>query len=197
MDAIVAWLNGHNVTFETLIATVVLLIVASIAILILNRLTWRLLSGLEERSGISYEWLLTVTRLVTSVLWIVVALLILNLWGFSVNGLWTLLVSATAIIGVGFLAVWTMISNITASFFITVWRPFHLGHTVELLPANLKGRVIDRNMMFTVMREEGGALLQVPNNLFFQRMFRVSGSNDLSHFEKLSRAKPSTIAAQQ
>jgi small-conductance mechanosensitive channel len=106
-------------------------------------------------------------------------------------------VSAAAIIGVGFLAVWTMISNITASFFITIWRPFHPGHTVELLPENLKGRVIDRNMMFTVMREESGALLQIPNNLFFQKMFRVSRSQELSYFEKLSRAKPSAMAAHQ
>jgi small-conductance mechanosensitive channel len=43
-----------------------------------------------------------------------------------------------------------------------------LCQTIELLPENLKGRVIDRNMMFTVVREEGGTLLQIPNNLFFE-----------------------------
>ncbi|MGA7326912.1 MAG: mechanosensitive ion channel domain-containing protein, partial [Rhodomicrobium sp.] len=62
-----------------------------------------------------------------------------------------------------------MISNVTASLFITIWRPFQFGHTIELLPENLKGRVIDRNMMFTVLREEGGGRLHVPNNLFFQK----------------------------
>jgi len=31
----------------------------------------------------------------------------------------------------------------------------------------MKGRVIERNMMFTVLREDGGAALYVPNNLFF------------------------------
>jgi len=30
--------------------------------------------------------------------------------------------------------------------------------------------------MFTVLREESGSVLQIPNNLFFQKMFRVSGS---------------------
>jgi small-conductance mechanosensitive channel len=93
------------------------------------------------------------------------------------------LASVTAIVGVGFLAVWTIISNVTASLFITLWRPFHLGQTIELLPENLKGRAIDRNMMFTTLREEGGGILQVPNNLFFQKMFRVSGSRVPSEFE--------------
>jgi small-conductance mechanosensitive channel len=200
MDGVLAWLNHYNIRFETVLTTLGLLIAASIVILILNRLTWRLLRGVEQRAGVSYEALLTITRLIASIFWIVAILLILNLWGVSVSGLWTLLVSAAAVIGVGFLAVWTIISNITASFFITIWRPFHLGHTIELLPENLKGRVVDRNMMFTIVREEGGALLQIPNNLFFQKMFRVFGSRELSYFEYLenrSQAKPSGMPVNQ
>ena len=97
----------------------------------------------------------------------------LDLSGANLAGLWTPLISGAAIIGVGFfLAVWTMVSNITASLFLTIWRPFHLGATVELLPENLKGTVIDRNMMFTAVRDEEGNILQIPNNLFFQKVFR-------------------------
>jgi small-conductance mechanosensitive channel len=114
---------------------------------------------------------------------------VLNLWGISVSGVWTLLASAIAVIGVGFLAVWTMVSNVTASFFISLWRPFRLGQTVEILPEALKGRVIDRNLMFTILRDEGGNLLQVPNNLFFQKMFRVSDHGKPSMFECLENER--------
>ena len=116
----------------------------------------------------------------------------LNLWGVSVSGVWTLLASAIAVIGVGFLAVWTMVSNVTASFFISLWRPFRLGQTVEILPEALKGRVIDRNLMFTVLRDEGGNLLQVPNNMFFQKMFRVSDRGKPSLFECLENERTDT-----
>jgi hypothetical protein len=47
----------------------------------------------------------------------------------------------------------------------------------------LKGRVIDRNLMFTVLRDERGFVLQVPNNTFFQKMFRVADSRKKSLFE--------------
>jgi small-conductance mechanosensitive channel len=184
MDGILSWLKHYSLSFETAAATAALLIAAAAVILFLNRLISRSLQRLEQRLSIPYETLAGAARLVTAVLWLITALLILSLWGVSVSGLWTLLVSAAAVIGVGFLAVWTMISNVTASLFITIWRPFHLGHTVELLPENLKGRAIDRNMMYTIIREEGGALLHVPNNLFFQKMFRVSGNAELSHFER-------------
>src|SRR5262249_40282736 len=112
-------------------------------------------------------------------------MVLLQIWGVSVGGLWTLLVSAVTLVGVGFLATWTMISNMTASLFIAIWRPFHLGDTVEVLPEGLKGRVIDRNFMFVILREEGGATLRVPNNLFFQKVFRVTDGGARSAFEAL------------
>jgi small-conductance mechanosensitive channel len=184
MNGILTWLKQYSLSFETAAATVALLAAASVAILYFNRLMLRSLQRFEQRLSLPYETMVSAARLVTGLLWLITALLVLSLWGVSVSGLWTLLVSAAAVIGVGFLAVWTMISNVTASLFITIWRPFHLGHAVELLPENLKGRVVDRNMMYTIIREEGGTLLHVPNNFFFQKMFRVSGSPELLHFER-------------
>ncbi len=198
MDAVLTWLRQNNVSFEMVSATIILLVATALVILLVNRIVLKLLRRFGGRLQVSHEASLIATRFIASVFWVIAAMLILNLWGVSVSGLWTLLVSTAAVIGVGFLAVWTMISNITASLFITIWRPFHMGQTVELLPENLKGRVIDRNMMFTVLREEGGSLLQIPNNLFFQKIFRVSGSGEPSYFEYLEssgRDKASEISA--
>ncbi|MFL4971728.1 MAG: mechanosensitive ion channel domain-containing protein, partial [Xanthobacteraceae bacterium] len=131
-----------------------------------------------------YEAVLTVTRIASGALWVITVLVVLEIWGIGVGGLWTLLVSAATLVGVGFLATWTMVSNITASLFIMIWRPFRLGDRVEILPENLKGRVVDRDLMFVVLREEAGSAIRIPNNLFFQKMFRVSDSEP-SSFETL------------
>ncbi len=200
MDTILTWLKQYNIGFEPVLKTLILLAAASIVVLLLKRLTWKLLKRIERQLSVPHETSLTVARAVTALLWVIAFMLILNVWGVSVGGLWALLVSAAAVIGVGFLAFWTLISNITASFFITVWRPFRLGHTVELLPENLKGRVIDSNMMFTVLREEAGSVLQIPNNLFFQKIFRVTGSSEPSHFELLEngdRTKSAGVPAEK
>jgi len=174
MDQTVQWLGRHNVTTTTLLLTAVLLIGAAIAIVLLRRLLQNWLRGFEARLGLPYEIVLTVTRVITGVLWVVTFLLVLEIWGIGVGGVWTLLVSAATLIGVGFLATWTMVSNITASLFLVIWRPFRLGDTVEMLPESLKGRVVDRNLMFVVLREDAGSAIRIPNNLFFQKMFRVS-----------------------
>jgi small-conductance mechanosensitive channel len=185
----IAWFDQANISLPLLLVTVALIIFALIAIVALNRLMRGWLRSAEARVHLSYETTLTLTRVVSGGLWLVTALLVLNLWGISVSGVWTLLASAIAVIGVGFLAVWTMVSNVTASFFISLWRPFRLGQTVEILPEALKGRVIDRNLMFTILRDEGGNLLQVPNNLFFQKMFRVSDHGNPSMFECLENER--------
>src|SRR6516162_3255927 len=189
MHPVVTWFDQANISVPLLLATVALILFALIAILALNRLMRGWLRSLEARVHLSYETVLTLTRVVSGGLWLVTALLVLNLWGVSVSGMWTLLASAIAVIGVGFLAVWTMVSNVTASFFISLWRPFRLGQTVEILPEALKGRVIDRNLMFTMLRDEDGNLLQVPNNLFFQKMFRVSDRGKPSLFECLENER--------
>jgi len=165
--------------------TVVLVIGASLVILVLRRLVRTWLERVLPRLHMPYDIALTVTRVLTFVLWTIVLMLALDFWGVALGGVWTLLVSAATAIGVGFLATWAMISNVTASLFITIWRPFRLGDTVEIVPENLKGRVIDSNMMFVAVREDSGAIIRIPNNLFFQKMFRVVEGGTQSLFEAI------------
>ena len=176
MEQILAFVASLHIGLSIVLATLGLLVGATLVIMFANRLVKRWLAPAATRVGLRLDTVDRVARVVTVTLWVVALLLLLDLWGIGVGGLWAVLVSAAAIVGVGFLATWAMVSNVTASLFLAIWRPFHLGDTVELLPENLKGRAVDRNMMFTILREEGGSVLQVPNNLFFQKIFRVRGS---------------------
>jgi small-conductance mechanosensitive channel len=175
MDQIVAWLERHHIELSTVLATFSLLIGVSLVIFLLNRLLRKWLEPAQARIGLRSEEIGTVVRVVSTILWFVTLLVVFDLWGIGFGGLWAVLASVATIVGVGFLATWAMVSNITANLFLTIWRPFRLGDTVELLPENLKGRAVDRNLMFTVLQEEGGSVLQIPNNLFFQKIFRVGG----------------------
>ncbi len=172
---LIAWVSAH-VRPEALLGTLALLVFGGTAILALTRVLRTVLRRVDPRLHIPYDTMLLVLRFVAGALWVLLGLVILGVWGVSVSGLWTFLASVGTLVGVGFLATWTMISNATATLLITIWRPSRLGQDVELLPENLKGRVIDRNLMFTALREKSGTILQIPNNLFFQKMFRVTAS---------------------
>ena len=173
MTQIIEWLNQHNINAVNAIGTVVILLLASIVIPILSRLLNQWLTYLQSPLNFTDKTNSTINRVIIAVLWALIVFIILDVWGIGLAGVWAVLVSAITIIGVGFIATWAMTSNFTASFFLALWRPFHVGQTVEVLPENLKGRVVGRNLMFTTLSEESGSVLQIPNSLFFQKMFRV------------------------
>jgi small-conductance mechanosensitive channel len=187
MSSLSNWIGQHGIRVEVLLASAAILLAGAAIVLAVNRALRRGLQHLQPRIPLAPEVVLTASRAASGLLWIIVALILLEFWGVSVSGLWASLVSVAAVIGVGFLAVWTMISNITASLFITVWRPFRLGDTVELLPESLQGRAIERNLMFTMLREGEDRTLLIPNNLFFQKIFRVTTADARYPFEALAR----------
>ena len=176
MTQIIEWLSQHNISVVNAVGTVAILFFASIIILTLSRFLNRWLTDLQGRLNLTDETNFIINRVITVVLWALTIFIVLDVWGIGLGGVWAVVVSAITLVGVGFIATWAMISNFTASFFLALWRPFHVGQIVEMLPDNLKRRVIDRNLMFTTLGEESGSVLQIPNNLFFQKIFRVSGN---------------------
>jgi small-conductance mechanosensitive channel len=180
MGEIVAWLDQYQINLGAILRSTAVLVAAVLVISLLKRVLRNWLNSIQPRLQLSYVTISTIIRFVTASLWLIAALLIFDAWGIGLAGLWSLLVSAIAVIGVGFLATWAMVSNFTASFLLTIWRPFRLGDTVVLLPENTAGRVTDRNLMFTVLHEQDGSVVNVPNNLFFQKMFRVTTGNEQS-----------------
>ena len=143
MREIIAWLDQQHVNFAALLTSTAVLILAGLAIPVLRRFLRNWLNSIQARVQLTDATISAIIRIVTGALLLIAALLILDAWGIAPAGLWGLLVSAMAVIGVGFLATWAMISNFTASFFLTIWRPFRLGDTVVILPENTAGRVTD------------------------------------------------------
>lgn len=109
-------------------------------------------------------------------------MLVLERLGVSAEVLWTALTGFAAVAAVAFFALWSVLSNMFCALLIFSMGPFRLGDTVELIEnadkPGVKGRVISINLFYTTLEDltndEGarGALLQVPNSLFFQRSVR-------------------------
>jgi len=174
MNAITAWLTQYHISLTPIVTSLVVLVVGLIVISLLKRLLEKWLKGVQTHLQLSVVTVTAMIRFATSVLWLIVLLIILDAWGVGLAGVWGLLVSGTAVIGVGFLATWAIVSNCTSSLFLTIWRPFQVGDTIVLLPENTGGRAIERNLMFTALQEDSSTVIYVPNNFFFQKMFRVT-----------------------
>ncbi len=99
-----------------------------------------------------------------------IALLALDI---DLHGLWSTVLAALSLVAIGFVAMWSILSHMLASVLIVVFRPFREGDRVEIVgdEATL-GEVTDLNPVYTTLRADDGGTLQVPNNLFFQKVLK-------------------------
>jgi small-conductance mechanosensitive channel len=98
--------------------------------------------------------------------------LLLGAFGFNLGGLWTTLTTVLAMVAIGFFAVWSVLSNWLCTLVILVTRPFDIGDEIEFTGEPVRGHVVNLNFIFTTLRTEDGGMLQIPNNLFFQRVMK-------------------------
>ncbi|UVE19813.1 mechanosensitive ion channel family protein [Pseudomonas sp. LS44] len=107
-------------------------------------------------------------------------MLVLERLGVSAEVLWTALTGFAAVAAVAFFAIWSVLSNLFCAVLIFALGPFRLGDVVEVVDSGdkpgVKGRVVGINLFYTTLSDvsEGaaGALIQIPNSLFFQRAVR-------------------------
>ena len=80
-------------------------------------------------------------------------------------------------------AAWSMLGNVTAGFVIMIWRPFEIGHIVEIMPDGYTGEIINVNLMFTSIKTDIGARLSIPNAIILQKVVRNQMREDKQIFE--------------
>lgn len=90
---------------------------------------------------------------------------------FNVDVL-TPLTAVLGLIAIGFVAVWSVLSHITATFILVLTQAFSVDDHIEFMGDPVRGKVKHLNTIYTVLEDTDGGVIYVPNNLFFQKMFR-------------------------
>ena len=90
--------------------------------------------------------------------------------GVDLKGLWSALAATLSLIAIGFVAMWSILSHMLASLLIVIFRPFGVGDRIEVVgDDSVIGEVLDLNPVYTLLRSDDGGVVQVPNNVFFQK----------------------------
>lgn len=181
---------------DVLVPGVQVLVIVLVAWL-LNRLTKRLSNKLRESHHLSPQLAQGTYRVIGAVVYITALMLVLDRLGLSGSVLWTAFTGFAAVAAVAFFAAWSVLSNIFCTVLIFITRPFRLYDYVEVLEngekPGLKGQVIDINLIYTTMRERNDdktdTVLQVPNNLFFQKTTRRWRGNSTPYQAKRAQSQ--------
>src|SRR5690606_29620158 len=91
---------------------------------------------------------------------------------------WAILSATIAALAAGFVATWSLRSNITSALVLLGFRPFRIGDEIEVIEGDkvlAQGTVLDLNLFYTTLSSEGAAC-RIPNNMLLQRVIRVMRS---------------------
>ncbi|MFZ9683711.1 MAG: mechanosensitive ion channel domain-containing protein [Cephaloticoccus sp.] len=179
-----------------LLAAVPVAVLVLIGGLICQLAVSRALTLLARQTRLTDTDVLPLRKVARLVVYGVTFILVLGVFGFELGGIWAMLSTILAMVAIGFVAVWSILSNTTATLLLLVLRPFQIGDTIELQSENMKGRVVDLNFFFTTLEAEDGATFQVPNNLFFQKVVkRTAHAQSIPLAEQLNRPAPAALKA--
>ncbi len=158
------------------------------------------LKVLAQREQLSESLRIVLQGFVRWIIIILVVLFALQQAGVRVSGIWAALLTVMAMVAVGLIAVWSILSNILCSLLLIIFRPFRIGDEIEIIEATggkgLRGRVTNFNILFTFLKEineeeSSDIQVQVPNNVFFQKTVRRREGTKTESLDEYLFKKPS------
>lgn len=166
------FLNIGHALFNILI----ILIVGLTALMFLQRAV----TTLETKKLIASPFVTFFNSVLRWFLVVIMLLLVLQQIGVPLNSMWSVISAMIAMVAIGFVAVWSILSNLLCTLLLLIFQPFQIGDEIELIdPAatsGLMGRVRNINLMFTSLEKTNAddiLIVKIPNNLFFQKMIAV------------------------
>lgn len=122
--------------------------------------------------------------------------MVLGRWGFQADTMIAVLGTILGLVAIGFVAVWSVLSNFLCTFVLILFKPFSVGDEIELVVSNVKGKVTDLSLIFTTLETAPGQTVLIPNNTFFQGPFRRhAGRGTVNLGEQLRTHYPAEKAA--
>lgn len=112
-----------------------------------------------------------VTNYFILILFLILFLSLMMVWGVDYEGMLVFLSSVLAVIGVALVAQWSILSNITAGVIVFFSFPARIGDTVEVVDGahRIKGTITEINLFQVLLIDEDNQEIAYPNNLILQR----------------------------
>lgn len=154
-----------TVTFYRVIGSIVSVLV----IVVLSSLLKGQAKRTQKRYNLRKSRYFAVRRAITLVSLTLLLVAQILIWGLDIRNLWVSITGLAAMTAVAFLAVWSLIGNILAGFLLYFTAPFKIDDCIEVLPDKIRGRVLAINTFFTVLNDDNGHYVNIPNSMLFQK----------------------------
>lgn len=117
-----------------------------------------------------------VGRIVNLLLTVVAAVVLTGIWGVKQSELLIFATSVITVLGIGFFAEMSILSNITAFLVLFFQHPVKIGDHIRLRDGEMEveGELVEISYFFTHIRTPTGTTVTVPNALLLKTPFAIT-----------------------
>jgi MscS family membrane protein len=117
-----------------------------------------------------------------SILILLITILIF-VWGIKLTNIWVLTTSVLGVVGIGFFATWSLLSNIFSAFLLFSTVPFKIDDNITIKDGDnsISGVVIDMTLFYIILKNNNNESAVVPNNMIFQKIIIKHNINNISN----------------
>ena len=133
----------------------------------------RLIRRLDRDTHLDHSLVVTLKIVLRWLFVLLTSAAIMQVW-HVLDQFWAAITALLTLVAIGFVAVWSVLSNVLCSLILLAARPFRIGQRISLPPDEmLEGVVLEVTLLHTVLKTDSGDLLKIPNNTFFQRTLQI------------------------
>ncbi len=117
------------------------------------------------------------------IVYIVFGALLAIVWGVDFNRLSIFISSVLAVLGIGFFAQWSLLSNLTASVILFFNHPVRIGSRIRILDKDFEliGEVVDITGFYFFIKTDQDQLITFPNSLIMQKGIEILKDKNISN----------------
>ncbi len=153
-----------------IIETIALLIIA----IVLLKIIQRLIESAGKRLSYAKSRIKVLNKMVSTVFYLISIIILALVWGIPPSRLATYVASLLTVLGIAFLAQWSILSNITAALILFFNHQVKIGDTIEILDKefHIVGKVSNIGIFFVIIKVNNGEYVSMPSNVFMQKMIK-------------------------
>lgn len=141
---------------------------------------------IAEKFNLGIERRRITIRIVNLLILLVGTITIMGIWGLDQKQLFVFFTSTLTVLGVGFFATWSILSNITSGLLLYFNHPLHIGDHIKILDkeAPVEGTLTDISMFFMHIETLTGEKITIPNSIATQKTISITPAPNRNQVKK-------------
>lgn len=153
---------------ETVLVLAFLILVKFFARNSINRILGKFEFGVE-RKRISH-------KIVNLFITLFALIFLAGIWNIDRTQLMVFITSTLTLVGVGFIAQWSILSNVTSSLILFFNHPMKLGHDIQIMDKeyDISGTVVDISFFFMYIKTVDGDIITIPTSVVLSKTIKLN-----------------------